>query len=493
MTRNFMGWRNMMPKRAMAEKVLGQVLKYLGKNVDKNAVYLVKAVDRISSGEKQEMIREWFHHWMREGGPGRQFLSRMIENTHPRVRERYIARMVASMFFRDPEAPERALKRFGLKPPPVMLISPTMRCNYRCEGCYAVSYERKDDMDPAVFDRAITEAEEMGLNFITILGGEPFIYPELLEVLEKHDRPFFQVYTNGSLIDRRTAERLVRMGHIAPQISINGPREITDAVRGSGSYDKCLQAMENLQEAGCAFGFSTLVTSKNLDVVCSDEWIDFLIDKGALYGWIFLYMPVGSDPDLELMPSPAQRDQLRTFQNHVRENKPILLVDFWNDGVLSGGCIAGGRLYFHINHRGDVEPCIFCHFATDNIHDKPLVEALNSPFFRGIRDEQPFCYNTLRPCPMIDHPQTMWRIIQEHGAKPTHDGAEVMFTRLSDELKAYAEGVQEVMDHAWKNEGYSGWAAKWMHYCGPSEAQIEGRRREFETSPGQTKKRAARK
>ncbi|MFP4531043.1 MAG: radical SAM protein [Desulfobacterales bacterium] len=474
------GWKGLMPKRAMAEKVLGQALKYLGKDTDKNAKYVLKAVDHIASGEKQEMVREWFHHWMRENGPGRQFLYRVVQNTHPRVRERYVGRMVASMFFRDPEAPARAEKKFGLQPPSVMLISPTMRCNYRCEGCYASSYSRADDMDPEVFDRLLGEAEEMGLNFITILGGEPFIYPDLLRVLEKHDKSFFQIYTNGSFIDAEMADRLVRMGNIAPQISINGPGDYTDATRGKGAFNQCLQAMDNLYAAGCAFGFSSLVTRKNMDAICSEEWIDFLIERGALYGWMFLFMPVGSEPDMKLMPTPKQRDQMRRFQNHVRENKPLLLVDFWNDGVLSGGCIAGGRLYFHINHRGDVEPCIFCHFATDNIHDKPLTEALNSSFFQGIRAEQPFCYNTLRPCPMIDHPQTMWRIIQEHGAEPTHEGAETMFTELESEMNTYADGVRQVMDHAWENEGYKNWAGRWMQHCGLKPNQIERRRREFE-------------
>ncbi|MFP4667176.1 MAG: radical SAM protein [Desulfosalsimonas sp.] len=493
MTVNFKGWRDLMPKRTMAEKVLGQALKYLGKDTDKNAKYVLKAMDHIASGEKQEMIRQWFHHWMREEGPGRQFLQRVVQNTHPRVRERYVARMVAGMFFRDPDAPRRAQEKFGLQPPAVMLISPTMRCNYRCEGCYAGSYERKDDMAPEVFDRVLTEAEEMGINFITILGGEPFVYPHLLDVIEKHPKSFYQVYTNASLIDEKTANRLVELGNVAPQISINGPREFTDAVRGKGSFDTCVRAMDRLYEAGCAFGFSSLVTRKNMDVICSDEWVDFLIEKGALYGWYFLFMPVGNEPDMELMPTPEQRDQMRRFQSYVRENKPLLLVDFWNDGVLSGGCIAGGRLYFHVNHRGDVEPCIFCHFATDNIHDKGLAEALNSEFFRGIRAEQPFCYNTLRPCPMIDHPQTMWRIIREHNAKPTHEGAETMFTQLAPEMKKYADGVRQVMNRAWEEDGYKHWAPRWMYHCGLEPENIERRRREFEEkaeeekTPEQTK------
>lgn len=482
MAMNLIGWRDAMPRRTMAEKILGKVLKYLGDDTDKNARYLLKTVDLIAGEEKQKIIREWFHHWMRKGGPGREFLHRVVHNTHPRVRERYVARMVASMIFRNSAEIDQARKKLGFTPPPTMLISPTMRCNYRCKGCYAGSYERKDDMSPEVFDRVLTEAEQMGINFITILGGEPFMYPHLFDVLEKHPKSFYQIYTNGALIDEKTATRLVEMGNVAPQISINGPEKHTDESRGSNAFKRCAQAMDNLYAAGAAFGFSSLLTRNNMDMICSDEWVDFLIDKGALYGWLFLFMPVGSDPDMDLMPSPEQRDKMREFQNYVRENKPLLMVDFWNDGVLSGGCIAGGRLYFHVNHKGDVEPCIFCHFATDNIHEKSLTEALRSPFFRDIRAEQPFCYNTLRPCPMIDHPQTMWRIIRENGARPTHEGAEIMFTKLAPEMDKYAEGVKKVMDRAWETEGYRDWAATWMHHCGVNPEMLERRRREYENN-----------
>lgn len=483
---NMNRWHVMMPKRIMAEKALGKALKYMGDDPDKNAWYVMKAIDLLTAGEKQALIRAWIYDWMQEDGPGRTFLTRVIQNTHPRVREKFVGRMVASMIFRDHMALERARKKIGMVPPPTMLISPTMRCNYRCKGCYAGSYSRADDMDPEVFDRVLSEAESMGINFITILGGEPLVYPSLFEVIENHPKSFYQLYTNASLIDRKVAEKMVEMGNIAPQISINGPREHTDASRGRGAFDKCVRAMDHLREAGCAFGFSSLVTRQNMDVICTDEWIDFLIEKGVLYGWLFLYMPVGSDPDMTLMPTPEQRDEMRRFQNHVRSEKPLLMVDFWNDGVLSGGCIAGGRLYFHVNHNGDVEPCIFCHFATDNIHDKSLYEALNSDFFQNIRSEQPFSYNTLRPCPMIDHPQTMWNIIRQHGARPTHQGAETLFTELAPEMDNYAKGVREVMDRAWETDRYQDWAPQWMAHCGLDTGQIEKRRQEFINSQNPT-------
>jgi MoaA/NifB/PqqE/SkfB family radical SAM enzyme len=368
-----------------------------------------------------------------------------------------------------------------------------MRCNYRCQGCYASSYERKDDMKPEVFDRVLSEAEDIGINFFTILGGEPFIYPELLPIISKHKDSRFQIYTNGSFIDKAVAEKLVKLGNIAPQISVNGPADYTDASRVKGAFDTVMQAMDNLRQAGCVFGFSTLVTRHNIDAICSEEWIDLLIEKGALYGWHFMYMPVGDNPDMSLMPTPEQRNKLRTTMLHYRWTKPILPADFWNDGVLTGGCIAGGKIYFHINHRGDVEPCIFAHFSTHNINKCSLAEALNSPFFTAIREGQPFSYNTLRPCPIIDHPQVMWEIIQQHGAKPTHVGAEKMFTTFAPEMKRYADGVEEIMDNVWDTEDYHNWAAKRIAACRIPVERVEARRQAYEESRRMTRTTAGRR
>ncbi|MDZ7832010.1 MAG: hypothetical protein U5L07_09700 [Desulfobacterales bacterium] len=145
MTLHLKTWQEMMHRRLMAEKALGQALKYLGKDPDKNAKYLLKAVDHIASGEKQEMIRSWFHHWMRENGPGRQFLHRLVQNTHPRVRERYVARMVAGMFFRDPEA--RTVRRKN------SASSRRLSCSY-LRACGATTGVR--DAMPAVMSAKTT-------------------------------------------------------------------------------------------------------------------------------------------------------------------------------------------------------------------------------------------------------------------------------------------------------------------------------------------------
>jgi MoaA/NifB/PqqE/SkfB family radical SAM enzyme len=205
-----------------------------------------------------------------------------------------------------------------------------------------------------------------------------------------------------------------------------------------------------LKQAGIFFAVSTTQTSKNTDTLTSDEFIDFLIEKGCILLWNFHYIPIGRAPDFSLMATPEQRNRIRERYAYFRATKPILMVDFWNDGCLTQGCIAGGRKYFHVNARGDVEPCVFCHFASDNVKEKSLVEALNSPLFREIRSRQPFSENLFRNCPLIDHPEQGREFALKHAKYFTHEGAENLFTDFAQTIDAYAKAYGEIAEAAWK-------------------------------------------
>ena len=464
-------------KREVGESIASQSLRLLGYTSERNYRRLVPVFSRLAKTEHQRLIAGWIERWLSDGGSGGPFLSRLLKGVHPRVRRRYLANMIASLFFRDQEIYDTMRALYGFNPPSVMLISPTMRCNYRCAGCYAGNYTTDDDMPPELFDRIVTEAEEIGIKFMPVLGGEPFVYEPLLDLFRKHPKACFQPYTNGSLVDREMAERLVDLGNVAPMISIEGFEHQTDQCRGRGAFERAMKAMDSLREAGCLFGFSVKVDRSNIDFVTSDEFMDLLVEKGATYGWYFMYMPVGRDADLAPMLTPDERNQLRIAVNRFRLEKPVLVVDFWNDGPLTAGCINGGRIFFHVNHQADVEPCIFVHYATHNLKDCSLVEALNSPFFRGLRRMQPFSYNTLRPCPIIDHPKVMRTALKRFSAYPTHEGAERTFTELADGLDAYSRAVEELYTPIWERE--YGWAQSWMEVMDHPPEKCRARKRAY--------------
>jgi MoaA/NifB/PqqE/SkfB family radical SAM enzyme len=296
------------------------------------------------------------------------------------------------------------------------------------------------------------ECKEMGIYLVMMTGGEPFLRQDLFDLFEKHDDMMFQVYTNATLIDEKMIDRFVALGNVAPAISLEGLREETDGRRGQGQFDRAVQVMDGLKKAGIFFAVSTTQTSQNHDVLTSDAFIDFLVEKGCILLWTFHYVPIGRNPDLSLMVTPEQRCRARERLAYFRTTKPMLFVDFWNDGCLTAGCIAAGRKYFHVNAQGDVEPCIFCHFASDNIKEKSLAEALDSPLFREIRSHQPFSENYFRPCPLIDHPERGREFALQHAKYFTHEGAEQFFTDFRQSIDRYAKDYGEMAEASWKEK-----------------------------------------
>lgn len=337
--------------------------------------------------------------------------------------------------------------------PYALLISPTAKCNLRCRGCYAADYAVKDELPFPLVNRLVTEAEELGVAVVTILGGEPFLWGPLLDLIGRHPHMYFLVFTNATLIAPALVNRLKRLGNVMLTLSVEGFEKETDVRRGPGTFARVMAAIDLLRQAKIPFGYSVTATRTNEPVIASDDFVDFMITKGALMGWMFLYMPVGGNPDLELMPTPEQRLHMLAFVNRVRQTRPIVMIDFWNDAPYVGGCIAG-KYYAHINPQGCVEPCIFTHFCQDNIKNKSLREVMNSEFFRELRRRQPYNDNLYLPCMWIDNPEVSREIYDHLPIRPCHAGADDILRRpeLKQGIDAYCARVREVYRSVWEQE-----------------------------------------
>lgn len=342
----------------------------------------------------------------------------------------------------------------GFYPPGLLVISPSMKCNLNCFGCYAGMYKKDEDLPYEILDRILNEAKEMGVYFVVISGGEPFFRKDLLTLFEKHNDMAFHVFTHGGLIDEKLVGKLADLGNILPAISVEGFKEETDMRRGEGHYERVLRAMKLLKEAGILFGYSATMTKQNAGIMVSDEFVDHWMEKGCTVGWYFLYTPVGREPNWELVPTPEQRDLLRERVAYFRTTKEMLFGDFWNDGPVVGGCIAGGRKYFHINSKGDVEPCVFCHFALHNIKNVSLKEAVTSPLFKKIQAYQKANGNLLKPCMIIDTPHVYRDVCKMPGVYFTHQGAENIVEQFGPRIDEYSEAYGALADKAW-NEKFS--------------------------------------
>lgn len=375
---------------------------------------------------------------------------RFYQNINRNCQEKFLENFISKGMLENEEK-RRELRKTGLPGMITILISPTMRCNLNCLGCYAKNYKKSDDLPYEIIDKVIREGKELGILFFTILGGEPFIRNDLFELYEKHSDAYFQVFTNSTLIDAERAEKLAKLGNVAVQFSIEGFEERNDERRGRGHFKKVMQAMDILRKYGVLFGYSVCVTRKNVEEVMSDKFVDLIVKKGCLIGWYFLYMPVCGDKNIDLMPTPEQRSWMKERRDYIKENFPIFIIDFWNDAPYVGGCISG-KYYCHVNHLGDVEPCIFTHFAQVNIKKTTLKEAINCQFFKEIRARQPFNRNLYLPCPLIDNPWASRIFLKTAGIYPTHPGAETLIKDLKNDLDKYSQGVHQIYKKIWEEE-----------------------------------------
>ena len=363
--------------------------------------------------------------------------------------------------------------QFGMKPPSTLTISPGKTCNLQCTGCYASAGPTSEKLDWTTFDQIITEAKTLwGVKFLAISGGEPLAYRSegkgLLDAAEKHSDVLFLVYTNGTLIDKETAQRMAELGNVTPAISVEGWRDRTDERRGVGVFDKILATMERLRNAGVFFGISLTATKNNVEEILSEEFIDYFFEQqGAFYGWIFQYMPIGRSYTLDLMPTTEQRLWMWKRSWEIVQKHKIFLADFWNHATLSNGCIAGGRTmgggYMYIDCNGHVSPCVFVPYSPVNIKDiyaegNTLNDVWANPFFADIRgwqkDYMEAKGNWLAPCLNRDHHGILTKLIAKHEPEPIDKSA---FDALLDPsygkgLEHYGERYDELSRPIWQEQ-----------------------------------------
>lgn len=338
--------------------------------------------------------------------------------------------------------------------PFLVAISPWMNCNLKCTGCYSGLYAKDGELSEAELDSLLAQCRTIGNYFIVITGGEPYLRKKmLLRLFRKYDDLFFLTYTNGTCFDEETVKEIARLGNVAPAISVEGYQHETDARRGAGVHDKLTRAMELLHRHGVMFGISVTYTRENVDIVTTDEFLEHYMNLGAVFAWYFMFMPVGKDPILNLVPTPQQRVQCGQRVALLRKKYPVFAADFWNDGPAVGGCLAGGRRYLHILNSGRVEMCVFAHFEVDNIREKTIIEAANSPFFQAIRNAFPYneSANLRRPCPIIDNPGVLRSLVNEFMVPQGHPHAEdiVRDPRVMSWVDDYAERFKELTEPGW--------------------------------------------
>ncbi|MGN1013814.1 MAG: radical SAM protein [Butyricicoccus sp.] len=388
-----------------------------------------------------------------------QYINRLLDEIDPHVIKMTALNMGFEAFFHGTKTIRKNREKYHCNIPWLILFDPTSACNMHCTGCWAAEYGHKLNLSFEDMDRLITQGKELGVYFYMLTGGEPLVRKnDIIRLCEKHNDCEFNIYTNSTLIDDDFCKECVRVGNISFSLSIEGTQETNDGRRGSGHYDAVMNAMKLMKQYGIIFGTSICYTRANVEAVTSDEFLDMLIANGVRYSFYFHYMPVGNGASPELLPTPEQREYMIRRVREVRGftgGKQIFLMDFQNDGEYVGGCIAGGRNYFHVNSNGDAEPCVFIHYSDCNIRDNTLLEILQSPLFMAYHNGQPFNENHLRPCPMLENPELLQKMVRETGAKSTDLESPESAEHLCAKCAEYASQWKPCAEHIWETQKHA--------------------------------------
>lgn len=332
-------------------------------------------------------------------------------------------------------------------------MDPTSACNLKCTGCWAAEYGNRLNLSYDELNRVVKEGKELGIHFYMFTGGEPLVRKDdIIRLCKENNDCEFLAFTNATLVDEEFCKEMKKVGNLALAISLEGSEEVNDLRRGDGVYTKVMEAMDLLKEYGLVFGASICYTSKNYKAVTDPEYVKLMVDKGCRYAMYFHYMPVGNEASVDLLPNPEQRayarERIRAMRK-LRDGEGIFTMDFQNDGEYINGCVAGGKNYFHINANGDAEPCVFIHYSDSNIRDYSILEILKRPLFMAYHDNQPFNENHLRPCPMLENPAILQRIVHETDVKSTDLQSPESVEHLCGKCTDYAQKWQKKADEIW--------------------------------------------
>ena len=348
----------------------------------------------------------------------------------------------------------------GLRVPPFLILSITSRCNLHCAGCFAkatgtisnghknrlendTQAKRKPPLDLNGWRKIIKDASELGVFGFVIAGGEPFLFPGLIDLCKEFKDRFFLILTNGTTITEEDYRRLRRLSNIAIIVSVEGGQELTDSRRGSGVYEQAINTLKRLEKIGVLTGVSVTINRMNFEYWMDPEHIDTLISHGIRIAAFIEYIPltpsIDSEPtgpdgsldnvnnmdgwciknDHELMLNKKEREKFRSQMLNFRATKSIYLIHSPGDEEYFGGCVSAGRGFAHVTPAGDLTPCPISNIATHNLATEKLRDGLKSPLFKEICENEQLLETDGMPCALFAHPKELDELAKAVGAYRT--------------------------------------------------------------------------
>ncbi len=302
--------------------------------------------------------------------------------------------------------------------PAFIYISITNSCNLRCQGCWVDVDKPTVKIDLDRLNRLINQARDKGNTFFGILGGEPFMHPELFDLLAQHPDCFFQIFTNGQFITAKKARLLRKLGNATPLVRIEGTEIVSDQRRGNKNVlSRTLRGLDNCLDNGLLTGVATSLCQSNIDDLLTEDWLRSLAKRGVHYAWYHSYRPVGPDFHPELALTPDQAKRVRRFVVDMRAKLPIALIDAYYDGEGGALCPMATGISHHISPAGAIEPCPVIQFATDSIDDGDIFDTFTKSEF--LADFRKTAAAHTRGCIILERPDLVRALADKHGARDT--------------------------------------------------------------------------
>lgn len=312
----------------------------------------------------------------------------------------------------------KKLKDEGEHIPPFLIASITSKCNLHCRGCYARVNNcchdeiKSDEMNAKQWFDIFTQAKDIGIGFILLAGGEPLIRKDIINEAAKFPQILFPIFTNGTMIDEEYINKFMINPNLIPILSLEGKKIKTNKRRGEGVYENLIEKMSELKEHKILYGVSITVTNENLKEVTSYDFITQLYILGCKAIVYVEYVPIKKG-DENLVICDEQRNYLRDEINRYRSiYEDMIIISFPGDEKSSGGCLAAGRGFFHINYSGGVEPCPFSPFSDTSLKEKTLIEALKSPLFKKLNNDKVLEGEHIGGCVLFEREEQVKKLLK---------------------------------------------------------------------------------
>lgn len=309
-------------------------------------------------------------------------------------------------------------ERNGQNIPAFLIASITSSCNLHCKGCYSRANNSCNDDAPSnqlsdsEWEDVFRQSKELGISFIVLAGGEPLLREDVINKATNFPEILFPIFTNGTMLNKDYLKLLDNNRNLVPILSIEGNEEITDSRRGNGVYKQLVDSMELMNKNNIIFGASLTFTKNNISSLVSNEFIDKLHDFGCKVVFFIEYVPVNEETK-ELAPNDEERDLLLNNLERLREEySDMLFMSFPGDEKYSGGCLAAGRGFFHINSHGGAEPCPASPYSDINVKDASILEVLNSKLFKSLRDGGILMEDHNGGCVLFEHKEEVERLLE---------------------------------------------------------------------------------